>query len=285
MDIQEIIQSDPKLATLPNIYFQFREVVEDPEFSFIEVAKIILSDPALSQKLLRIVNSAFYGFDKRIETVTQAIGVVGIEPLNSLILSTVVQTKFKGIPDSVINLNSFWRHSIASALIAKFIAEKTNQDKPEKFYIAALLHDIGWLVLCNKLPDKTVEILTRSKEEDKLLQIIEIEELGFDHARLGEALLKQWGLPQIYQEAVGFHHSPQYAPVHRLEATATYLSTIIADSMHLGCSGESFVVPNIKEEHKAWKQIQLPIDVVLPEIESDVEKKYEDTVSAFILAA
>ncbi|MZH03732.1 MAG: hypothetical protein F3745_10155 [Nitrospinae bacterium] len=93
------------------------------------------------------------------------------------------------------------------------------------------------------------------------------------------------GLPKIYQEAVGHHHSPQHAPNHRLEATATYLSTIIADSMHLGCSGESFVVPNIREESKAWKQIQLPIDVVLPEIESDVEQKYEDTVSAFLQVA
>ncbi|MZH03731.1 MAG: HDOD domain-containing protein, partial [Nitrospinae bacterium] len=100
-------------------------------------------------------------------------------------------------PSSIINLNSFWRHSIASALIAKFIAEKTNQDKPEKFYIAALLHDIGRLVMCSKIPEITVEILNRSKAEDKLLQIIEIEELGFDHARLGGLLLKQWGFQKF----------------------------------------------------------------------------------------
>lgn len=285
MDIQEIIQSDPRLSTLPSIYFQFREAVEDPELSFVEVAEIILQDPGLTEKILRMVNSAFFGFSQKIETVSNAIGVIGTDSLESLILSTVVQKKFKDIPDSKINLKSFWRHSVASALISKSIAEKIKQGKPEKFYIAALLHDIGWLVMCNQLPEKTVEILTRSKEEDKLLQVIEIEELGFDHAQLGGALLERWGLPQIYREAVGFHHAPHLTPVYRLEASVVYLSTIMADSLHLGCSGESFVVPDIKNEEKAWNQIQLPLESVLPEIESDVEEKYEDTVSAFLQVA
>jgi HD-like signal output (HDOD) protein len=116
VDILDLVRENPQLATLPEVYSEFKKAVEDPDLAFDRIEKIILKDPPLTARLLKIVNSAFYSLPREIATVTHAAGVIGTERLGYLVLSTVVMDKFKSIPDSIINMNSYWRHSIACGL-------------------------------------------------------------------------------------------------------------------------------------------------------------------------
>jgi len=132
--------------------------------------------------------------------------------LSDLILSTVVLDKFKSIPDSVINMESFWQHSIACCLIARELASYNENLEPEKFFVAGMLHDIGQIILCTKLPELTLKILLDNHTEPKPLHITEFHELGFDHTELGGKLLKKWNLSEFHVETTAFHHNPKPCP-------------------------------------------------------------------------
>ena len=133
MEIQELFSADVQIPSLPDVYYKFKEAMDNPEGSFEEISDIIATDPGLSVRLLRIVNSAYFGFPSKIETISHAIGVVGLEQLNNLVISTVIMERFKGIPDSVMNMDSFWKHSIACGLAAKIISSHKEEPNTERF--------------------------------------------------------------------------------------------------------------------------------------------------------
>jgi HD-like signal output (HDOD) protein len=136
MEIQELFSTGVKIPSLPDVYYEFKDAMDDPEGSFDEISNVIATDPGLTVRLLRIVNSAYFEFPSKIETISHAIGVVGLDQLNNLVISTVIMDQFKGIPDSVINMNSFWKHSIAYGLAAKIISSHNGEINTEKFFVA-----------------------------------------------------------------------------------------------------------------------------------------------------
>ena len=121
MDIQDLLDNDLSIVSIPRVYYQFQEAMCNKNTSFAEIGEIIIHDSGLTARLLRIVNSAFYGFPGKVEKIYHAIGWIGTDQLSGLILSTVVLDKFKSIPDSVINMESFWQHSIACCQRASFL--------------------------------------------------------------------------------------------------------------------------------------------------------------------
>jgi len=279
-DIEDLIQSDPKLASLPGIYYEFKNAVQDPDLNFDGIEKIILKDTHLTAHLLKIVNSAFYSFSPKIETISHAASVIGTEQLGYLVLSTVVMDKFQEIPENVISMNSFWRHSIACGLVSKKLAEYKGEPNSEKYFIAGLLHDIGRLVMCMNLPNRNWEILVRSNFTNEALHLTEAQELGFDHAQLGGALLRHWNLPEVYQEVVEYHHNPNQAPRFPDEVAHSHLADIIANTLKLGCSGESLIVPKLEE--RAWIKARPPQNISLAVIKGEVEEVFEETARAFL---
>jgi HD-like signal output (HDOD) protein len=122
IDLQNLVSQSPQISSLPTIFYQINEAVEDPECSFVEIGEIISSDPSLSARLLRIVNSSYFGFPNKIETITHAVTIVGMAQLRDLALATTVVNQFKGIPKNLINMENFWLHSVATGLTAKIIA-------------------------------------------------------------------------------------------------------------------------------------------------------------------
>ena len=245
MDIQDLLDNDVSIVSLPSVYTLFQEAMSNKNTSFAKIGEIIIHDSDLTARLLRIVNSAYYGFPNRIEKISQAIGVVGTGQLSDLILFTVVIDQFKSIPDSVINMESFWQHSIACGLIARELASYNENLVPEKFFVARMLHDIGQIVLCTKLPELTLKILRDNQTQPKQLHIAEFQELGIDHAELVGSLLKKWNLSEFHVETTAFHHYPNLSPNFPLEASILYFADILANTMNLGISGESTVPPII----------------------------------------
>jgi len=279
MDIHDLVQENDQVATLPDIFFRLREVMDDPKSSFDEIAEIIGYDAGLTARLLKIVNSAYFGFSNRIATISHAISIIGMDQLNDLVISTIVINKFKGISDETINMRSFWEHSLACGLAARALAVHKKESNPERFFVAGLLHDIGRLTLCIKCPEKVQEAFQLSKAEDLALPLAERRVMGFDHAMLGGLLLRAWQLPKSHEEAVAFHHQPSRAPEYRFEAAMVHVADIIANTLQIGCGVETSI-PCL--ENEARELTEIGENIFFSSVMKEVVLQFEEASGVFL---
>ncbi len=137
----ELVQSCTTVFTLPEIYFRVRDVVEDPNSTMDDLAEVLKLDPAISARLLRIVNSPLYGFPKQIDTVTRAVNLLGTQAISDLVTATTIGRTFSGMPIQLMDVSMFWRKSVLCALLAGKIAKSCGLEDSERFFIAGLLRD------------------------------------------------------------------------------------------------------------------------------------------------
>jgi putative nucleotidyltransferase with HDIG domain len=226
------------IGSPPPVYHKLYQAMQNPDASYDDFGEIISADPSLAARLLRIANSPFYGQDSKVETIFHAVGVVGISHLTELALATVMVNQFKGIDKNLVNMKSFWVHSIGCGLAARAIAKNMGERHVEPYYTASMLHDIGSLIIYKEIPEKAREILTRCKSEGLSLSTVEAEILGFTHAEVGAVIFTKWGLPASLVAAVQYHHHPSEAKDHPVFPAIVHLADIIAYEMDLGTGGE-----------------------------------------------
>ncbi len=275
--IEDLIEGSAQLGSLPTIFYQINEAVENPESSFAEIGDIISQDAALTARLLKIVNSSYFGFSSKVETITHAITIVGMVQLRDLALATAIINNFKGISKDSVNMHSFWKHSIATGLAGRVIGVYLKEPNPERFYVLGLLHDLGRLFSYLTIPDEMSRILIKYSHGG-LLHEAENDILGWDHAEAGGRLLSKWNLPERLVEGVLYHHDPSSAPRFPLEAAVTHVADIIAQSLEFGSSGERYVPP-IDEE--AWKTLGLSSNF-LSTVLAQVERQAGEAVKVFL---
>lgn len=277
-EIRKLIRDVDQLASLPSIYERLNEVVNHPRSSAHDIGKVVSEDPGLTARLLRLVNSAFYGFPSKIETVSRAITIIGTNQLRDLSLATSVVGMFKNLPQDLVDMSSFWRHSLACGVTARVLATQRRELNVERYFVAGLLHDIGSLIIYLKAGDKATEVLNKCRSQNTILYLTEEEILGYNHAQVGAALTEQWNLPPSLQEAIGFHHHPATAEKYPTEASMVHVANIIANALAFGSSGEKFVTPL---DTTAWETLNLNPDS-LPNVISEVEKQFEDVVKVIL---
>lgn len=269
--LDALLKKDVCLPSLPEIFGELTEVLGDPRSSAFHVANVISKDPNLSARLLKIVNSAFYGFPSKIDTISRAVMIVGSKQLSTLALGTSVIHIFRDIPPDLVDMKSFWQHSVACGIGARMLASYKNLANTERLFVAGLLHDIGRILIYKHFPQDGRETLLKARQARCLLRSAEIELLGFDHAQIGGDLLKKWMLPPTLERAVADHHQPadsQYA----VEAAAVYLADILVNALGIGTSGERYVPPLFPE---VWQEIGLPLEAIskiVPFIDRQIEE-------------
>lgn len=269
---------DKEVTSLPGVFYQLREALQDADCTYDDFARIVSADVSLSSRLLKIVNSPFYGLPGKIENISHALTIVGITQLNDLAFATMAISKFKGIPESLIDMESFWRHSIACGMLAREIGFLKNEANVESLYLAGLLHDIGSLVVYNKAPNLAMDILAKCRSLEEYLFKTEHKVLGFNHTDVGGGLLKAWRIPDKLVEAAFFHHDPLHAKNYPVEAAIIHAADSVAYEMKLGTSGEPFIPPI---EPEAFKIIRLTQDD-LKQVKETVSQKFEDVVATFL---
>jgi HD-like signal output (HDOD) protein len=243
-----------------------------------DIAKIIqMIEPPAS---CSIKNSVLQ-LPSRVETISQAVTIVGTQQLSALALATSVMKMFKGLPEDLVSMDSFWRHSIACGLAARQLGTVRREANAERFFVAGMLHDIGRLVMFTKLTEASREILTVAKADKKLLYEIERERLGFTHAVVGGVLLQTWKLPTSLEETVMYHHNPTAAIRFPLEAAIVHVADIIVHAMDLGSSGETYVPPLDAE---AWERLNLTPSV-LASVEEQIDRQYQDALHTMLVDA
>jgi HD-like signal output (HDOD) protein len=270
----DLLKGYIEVASLPTVFTRINEAVNNPRASINQIGSIISEDAGLSSRLLMVVNSAFFNFPQRIESITKAIGIVGTQQLRDLALATSIIKLFKGIPRDLVDMEAFWKHCVAVGIAARTLATFRRETNVERFFVAGILHDIGRLVMYLKIPDLSRESLLRAKNNNELLHVAESEQIGFDHAAVGRVLMQAWKLPAYQEEVVAFHHKPHLATRFPVETAIVHVADIIAHSMHLGTSGEQFVPP-LREE--AWDRLGLPVSILAPMFEQ-VDRQFSDAV-------
>ncbi|MCU0578822.1 MAG: HDOD domain-containing protein [Desulfobacterota bacterium] len=269
-----LLTPDLELVSLPDIFYQVVEVINNPRSSAFQVAEVISKDPNLSAKLLKIVNSAFYGFPKPVDTISRAVAIVGSDQLSTLTLGTSVFALFRDIPAELMTMRWFWEHSLASGIAARAIASYKNLPHIEQLFISGLLHDLGKLIIYKNLPQKAKAVLTQARREDSFQVETEQDLLGFTHAQLGTALTRKWRLPLNLEQAIGGHHQPlQYPPSP--DAAVVFLADSLINALGYGTSGEQFVSPQIIE---VWEFLKLPggfSESLVPLINQQVEDTFQ----------
>jgi HD-like signal output (HDOD) protein len=228
LSISDLLRGDLQLTSPPNIYFELQRTLENADKSIADIAFIISHDPALSMRILKIVNSAFFGLATPITSINHAINIIGVEALQNLVLATVIIDKFSSRPGGLMSMHDFWAKSVRCALLTKELClYRNNNDDLDLMFICGLLHEIGQLVFYRRIPElaRQIGLLVEASGVDE----IEAEHiiLGFNHYQTGAELAQLWKLPEIVVKTIEQHDHPNYAGEFTLAAstirTANYL--------------------------------------------------------------
>lgn len=208
-ELKVLVQKITDLPTLPAMMATITRLMQDPRTSAEELGRAIASDPALVSKVLKLVNSAFYGFPGRISTITQAIVILGFSTIRNVVLTTSVLKAFgKSSGPGAIDVGKFWEHSLLTGAIARSLAVEREANFVEETFIAGLLHDMGRIVLSQKLTAE-FEKVRIVKEKAGLSQLAaEQSVLKLTHGDIGGWLARKWNLPLPYVEVMRLHHFP-----------------------------------------------------------------------------
>ncbi len=202
--IRKSLDDSIKLYALPQTLAEVLRIVADETSSADELAKVLMKDPAMTTRVLRVVNSPFYGMGRKIGTVSQAVVTLGMRQITALTLSTSVYGMTSNWKSS-FDRNRFWRHSLEVAIASRAIAEKAGRRNVEEYFVSGLLHDIGLLVMEQSFPEQFRSLWQQHLTHGNLADLEE-DTWGTNHARVGQFLLEQWQLPESICQAVGRHH-------------------------------------------------------------------------------
>ena len=277
-DLKKIIAGIDDLPTLPRTVLKITELINDPKSSAQDLARIITDDQVLTARLLKLVNSSFYGFPQRISTVTNAIVLLGFDAIRSLLLTTSVFDLFAGRSRKrKQDQEKFWDHSLGCAVGAKVIGNFLRHDKIEELFVSGLLHDIGKIVEMLFLPSEFAKVVATVHKGNILMVTAENQVLGYNHAEIGKLLAEKWNLPVKLVQVIAHHHQPNLAGSFILEASIVHLADIFCRALNLGSGGDNKIPPLDK---LAWQSLKIKTSA-LESIMETMQDEFSD-ISKFI---
>ncbi len=273
------------LVSPPEVCMKVTELVESDRSASRDFESVINRDPNLTARLLKLANSSFFGFTARVDTVARAVAVIGLRELKHLVLAASAVRTFSKIDNQIVNVKTFWRHSIYCGVIARELAKLCHVLHPERLFVAGLLHDVGSLLLYHRVPEVSRQLLLTAQGDEELLHAHELQELGFSHAELGGLLMQLWHFPAHLQQLVRFHHQPSAVTDGRAEVSIVHLANVLANTSGLGGFCED-PAEHANIDMGVWDA--LPIredDVDMGPILDQARNRYMEMVGVFSLCA
>jgi putative nucleotidyltransferase with HDIG domain len=259
-DINRIIAGIDDLPTLPRTVLKITELVNDPKSSAKDLARVITDDQILTARLLKLVNSSFYGLPQRISTVTGAIVLIGFDAIRNLLLTTSVFDLFTGRnKKEQQKQEQLWDHSLGCAVGAKVIGNYLRYDNLEELFVAGLLHDIGKIVEMMFQSEKFSKVAAAIRRENILMIRAEIRILGYTHAEIGKLLAEKWNLPSKLVQIIAHHHQPTDAGSFAMEAAIVHLADIFCRALNMGSGGDNKIPPL---DRFAWECLKIQTNAI-----------------------
>jgi len=231
----EIVAKTGDLPTLPHIANKVMRMVSDPETSAKDIQEEIIKDQGMTGQILKISNSAMFGMKREVKTLTHAIMLLGFDTIRSIVVAAATKNLYQRKGGSGFKEKLIWENSIGSALIARGIAEQFSSIDKEEAFIGGLMHNLGKTVLNDKFSEQYAKIMATAYNENRAIEDIEHEELGFTHAELGACIIRQWNLSESLVVAIGHYLAPETAPrQHQMLTAIIRMSDIFCKDLGLG---------------------------------------------------
>lgn len=223
--LEPLLKQAGELPSLPEVYIRVTELLETESSTGLKIGEAVQSDPALTARILKLINSAYYGLQNPVTSIPQAVTLLGRQQLRQVLVGSVLAGVFKDFDISEFPLRDFWQHSIKTAIIGRQLAmQNACVIDHEAFFTAGLLHDIGWLVIAKVNPGSYIQISELAKTENKDVIQVETEKLGVSHIDVGVALLDKWGIPGLITQCVKRHHDNDHNGQIAVETSIVYLA-------------------------------------------------------------
>lgn len=257
--ILEQLQSVTDLPTLPPVFLNIMRLMRDPDTPIKEVARVVESDPAIAMKLLRLINSSFYGLARTVDSVHQAIVLLGANALKNVVISVSIFKTMNSQDKSsaIFNREAFWLHSIGCGLAARCLGKRLGFERDEEGFIAGIIHDIGKVVLDKYFHDELAAVVDQVRQKKISFYQAEQEVLGISHAEIGAFLAENWKLPEKLVEVIDRHHNfnPESESAHL--AALIQVSDMVTRRYRIGSGGDD-LIPDV--DPLVWGHLNLALD-------------------------
>lgn len=260
---QEIISNIAGLPTLPSVLGELLKMVADPQTSARDITGIISRDPALTSKVLKLVNSAFYALPQRVHSLQTAVSILGFNSVRNV---AVAASFLKIFPNREgFDAAGFWLHSLGAGVTCDVLVKDASGQDADAF-VYGLLHDVGKIVMVQYLSGEAERVLNRVKQRKCLFHEAEQELLGYTHAELGSVLAREWRFPDQLHRAIRYHHEPGRAGSSIREAALAHMGDLCARAMQIGWAGDDRV-PAVSPA--AWEALALT-ESAMPQLMENV---------------
>jgi putative nucleotidyltransferase with HDIG domain len=275
MEIIDLIKTGiNNLPTLPAVYANLSKAIEDPKSSREKIAQIISTDQASAFKILKVANSPFFGFRGRIDTISQAIFLLGFNEVKNIIFALSVINFF-----SKFRPMDFWAHSIGVGIATRMIGSAIGEKDLENYFLAGILHDIGKLLFFEFTPQEYLKVLEIVEKKKCLIREAEDSVFGIDHSTAGKLLAEKWKMPQGIQDTIKYHHTGWVEKENNTIIASVHLGDIIARSLELGYPGDKLIPqPN----PKIWEMLKLPQGFISI-MSKGLQEEYNDMVKLMLV--
>jgi putative nucleotidyltransferase with HDIG domain len=264
--IKKTLESVSAIPTLPVVIEKLTRLLQNPQTSAEEIGKAITNDQALASKVLKLVNSAFYGFPGKISTITHAVVILGFSTVKNIVLTASIFDAFmkKGALPSDFDLEKFWFHSIACGAASQCIARHIGFNEKEECFIAGLIHDVGKLLMCNFLPEEFEQVLLHRAKNNCLFYESEREVLHITHEELGGIIAQKWNLPKNLHSTIKNHHFQIADKEFNTVSGIVHTADILVRALDFGNGGDN-KIPLMSET--VWKNLGLENIQLIPLLE------------------
>ena len=258
--LDQLVGEGQELPSLPAIFRLVSEQLDDHGYSLEQIGNTLQNDPAITTRILKLVNSSYYGLPGQVTSVTLAVNLLGRERCKHVLIGSVLDGVFEDGENPAFSIQEFWQHSIKTALIARQLADYTDGiEEPEAMFTAGLLHDIGKLLLIERFPEEMLaaEKTMIRRRIDELSA--EISQVGLTHTAVGEALMQHWGLPDILVECARYHHETVHDGPNRRATHLVYLANRLSAYVPPLDDSETLA---ILDDIENWNMGQVSIDQI-----------------------
>ncbi len=253
-DIEKELQEVTDLISLPEIYLKVRRLLEDEAADIEDFAEVVVVDPNLSARLLRVVNSSYYGFPEPVESLSRALNLVGLDQLHSMVLGVSAVSSLD-LPNDILPLKPFWHGSLYCGVLTRLMADRLKLERSDRLFVAGLLHDVGSLVLCAKFPDHAREAIRLSVQAREPVHEIQRQMLDHHYGDIGAMLMANWNLSPELQTLIRFQPEPEAAPALRVETALLHFAHACTSAAR-PIDVDNLVAPGVRA------LIELPPDVI-----------------------
>ncbi|MDD3853610.1 MAG: HDOD domain-containing protein [Syntrophomonadaceae bacterium] len=267
VSLEQLVAAVNDLPALPHVVVKVMQLSEDPDSTAQDINNVLTQDQSMTARVLRLANSAFYGFPRRISTVTDAVVLLGFRTIRSIVLAaSVSEILNQEVGGYALEPGELWRHSQSSAIAARMIAKRVKYPALDVAYTAALLHDIGKVILNNNMKEAYREVVEKIENTGIPFNEVETDVMGFNHAQVGAQVAEKWNLPPELVEAIMYHHEPEKATINKKLTAIVHVADAVSVTMGIGVGIDGMLYPVSSEAMQLLGIDEIAIESIISEM-------------------